>query len=71
MRQYDAADVAQGKIQVSTAGDLAYVTGTSPAGPWLKVWRLIAGEWKMVAEVTMTELAPIRFGAKRPCRRIS
>lgn len=73
MRHYDASDLAEGKIQVSTTGDVAYVSGISSGGPWLDVWRRSGGRWKMVAEIAMTELAPIRFGAKRDrsCRRTS
>lgn len=73
MRHYDAAAVAAGKIQVSRSGDLAYVSGTSEEGPWLVIWRHASGEWKRVGEVVMTEMAPIRFGAKRDrtCRRTS
>jgi ketosteroid isomerase-like protein len=73
MRHYDASAVAEGKIQVSTSGDVAYVSGTSADGPWLEVWRRAAGEWKMVAELVRTGLTPIRFGAKRDrsCRRTS
>jgi hypothetical protein len=29
------------------------------------VWRLADGAWTLVAEMKVTELAPIRFGAKR------
>jgi hypothetical protein len=73
IRQYDAAAVADGRIQVSTAGNLAYVTGTSEDGPWMEVWRLKAGRWMMVAEAGRSEMAPIRFGIKRErsCRRTS
>jgi hypothetical protein len=73
MRQYDAAAVADGKIQVSTTGNLAYVTGTSEDGPWLDVWRLRSGRWTMVAEAGRSEMAPIRFGVKRDrsCRKTS
>jgi hypothetical protein len=37
------------------------------------VWRRLDGEWKRVAEIAMSELTPIRFGAKRDrsCRRTS
>ena len=72
MRNYAAPDIEAGKIQVNIAGDVAYVSGSSPA-PWLDVWRRTAGEWKRIAEVAMTELAPLRFGAKRhrSCRGTS
>jgi hypothetical protein len=65
MRNYDASAVADGKIQVSTLGDVAYVSGVSPDGPWMAVWRRSDGQWKIVAEVVPTPLKPIRFGAKR------
>jgi hypothetical protein len=73
MRQYDAAAVADGKIQVSTTGNLAYVSGTSEDGPWMEVWRLRSGRWTMVAEAGRSEMPPIRFGLKRdrPCRKTS
>jgi ketosteroid isomerase-like protein len=65
MRHYDASAVAEGKIQVSASGDVAYVSGTSPDGPWMAVWRRTDGQWKIVAELVSTPLKPIRFGAKR------
>jgi hypothetical protein len=65
MRHYDATDVAQGRLEVRTSGDLVYVRGTSKGTPWLNIWRTTNGEWKLVAEMVATELAPIRFGAKR------
>jgi ketosteroid isomerase-like protein len=65
MRHYDAAAVAAGKIHVSADGDLVYVRGLAPGTPWIDVWRHDAGDWKLVAEMVVTELAPIRFGAKR------
>lgn len=74
MRNYSASEVADGKIQVSLSGDIAYVSGTSADGPWLDVWRRIAaGRWKMIGEVAMREIPPIRFGLKRDrsCRRTS
>lgn len=69
--QYDPTDVAEGRIQVSRAGELAYVSGTSPDGPWMEVWRHAGGKWTKVAEVVRTQVTPIRFGMKRPCRRTS
>jgi hypothetical protein len=70
MRHYDASAVAEGKIQVSAAGDVAWVSGTSDEGPWLAVWQRTGGEWKKIREVVRTQLTPIRFGVKRekPCR---
>ena len=65
IRHYDASAVAEGKIQVSTSGDVAYVSGTTAEGPWLNVWRLTAGEWKMIAELVSAPMTPIRFGLKR------
>lgn len=65
MRHYDASALAEGKIQVTTSGDMTYVSGTTTDGPWLNVWRLTAGEWKIVAEVVSTPMKPIRFGMKR------
>ena len=73
MRNYSASEVADGKIQVSLSGDLAYVSGTSADGPWLDVWRRSEGKWTMIGELAMRELPPIRFGIKRDraCRRTS
>ena len=65
IRNYDRAEIATGTIQVSASGDVAYVSGTSEKGPWLDVWHRTAGRWKMVAEVMLADLAPVRFGAKR------
>jgi len=65
MRHYDAAAVASGKLHVSTEGDLVYVRGLAPGTPWVDIWRHDQGDWKLVAEMKVTELAPIRFGAKR------
>ncbi|MGH9373976.1 MAG: hypothetical protein ACRD15_20875 [Vicinamibacterales bacterium] len=71
MRNYNASEVADGKIQVSLSGDIAYVSGTSADGPWLDVWRRTEGRWKMIGELAMREIAPIRFGVKRSRRCIS
>jgi ketosteroid isomerase-like protein len=65
IRNYDRAEIATGTIQVSASGDIAYVSGTSEKGPWLDVWHHTAGKWKMVAEVMLADLGPVRFGAKR------
>jgi hypothetical protein len=70
MRHYDADAVAQGRIEVQWSGDVAWVRGTSRGGPWLDVWQRSTGDWKLVAEVQVEEIAPIRFGAKKrqkPC----
>jgi hypothetical protein len=68
MRNYNASEVAEGKIQVSLSGDTAYVSGTSANGPWLDVWRRTEGKWRMIGELAMRELPPIRFGVKRSPR---
>jgi hypothetical protein len=65
LRRYDASEVAKGAIQVSTSGDLTYVSGTSQRGPWLEVWRRTDGIWKMVAGAGVNEVTPLRFGTKR------
>jgi hypothetical protein len=73
MRNYSASEVADGKIQVSVSGDIAYVSGASADGPWLDVWRRTEGTWKMIGELAMREISQIRFGVKRDraCRRTS
>ena len=65
MRHYDSRHVASGQLGVSTEGEFVYVRGLAPGMPWVDVWRLADGEWTLVAEMKVTELAPIRFGAKR------
>jgi len=65
MRHYDSRHVASGKLDVSAEGDLVFVRGLTPGTPWVDVWRLSDGEWTLIAEMKVTELAPIRFGAKR------
>ena len=73
VQHYGAAEVEQGRVEVTLSGDVAWVRGTVTGGPWLDVWRRQAGEWTLVAEVQATEIAPIRFGARRhrPCSRTS
>jgi hypothetical protein len=74
LRHYDADAVSQGRIEVELSGDMAVVRGTSTGGPWLDVWRHATGEWTLVAELLVAEVAPIRFGAgkRRPaCGRSS
>lgn len=73
VQHYGAAEVAQGKVEVTLSGDVAWVRGTVVGGPWLDVWRRRAGEWTLVAEVQVAETAPIRFGSRRsrPCTRTS
>jgi hypothetical protein len=74
MRHYQADAVAQGRIEVEFSGETAWVRGTSKGGPWLDVWRRSAGEWTLVAELLVAEIAPVRFGAPRrakPCGRSS
>ena len=63
--QYDRGDIAAGAIQVSASAEVVYVSGTSDRGPWLDIWRRSGGEWKLVAEMVVSEIAPIRFGVKR------
>lgn len=65
MRNYDADAVSQGRIEVELAGNLAWVRGTSKGGPWLDVWRRSTGEWTLIAELLVAEVAPVRFGASR------
>jgi hypothetical protein len=65
MRHYDAEAVSQGRIEVEFSGNVAWVRGTSKGGPWLDVWRRSTGEWTLVAELLVAELAPVRFGAGR------
>jgi hypothetical protein len=65
MRHYDADAVSQGRIEVELSGDLAWVRGTSKGGPWLDVWRRSTGEWTLIAELLVAEVAPVRFGAGR------
>jgi hypothetical protein len=65
MRHYDSDAVAQGRIEVEFSGDTAWVRGTSQGGPWLDVWRRSTGEWTLVAELLVAEVAPVRFGAPR------
>ena len=74
MRHYDADAVATGRIEVELSGDTAWVRGTSRGGPWLDVWKRSTGEWTLVAELVVAEVAPVRFGASkrtRSCRRSS
>jgi hypothetical protein len=73
MRHYDAVAVATGKIHISSEGDLVYVRGLAPGTPWVDVWRRAGDDWKLVAEMVVNEIAPIRFGAKRDrsCRGTS
>lgn len=72
-RHYDALDLAEGRIRITAAGNEVWVSGTAPGGPWLEVWSRSGGRWTRIAEIEATEMAPIRFGAKRDrtCRRIS
>jgi hypothetical protein len=65
MRHYDAAAVSRGQIEVEFSGDMAWVRGTAKGGPWLDVWRRSTGEWTLVAELVVAEVAPLRFGASR------
>jgi len=65
LEHYDRDEIAAGAIQVSAAGDVAYVSGTSEKGPWLDVWRRRQGEWTRVAGVDFSAAPAIRFGAKR------
>jgi hypothetical protein len=74
IRHYDADAVSQGRIAVEVSGDTAWVRGTSQGGPWLDVWRRSTGEWTLVAELLVAEVAPVRFGAgkrTRSCGRSS
>jgi hypothetical protein len=73
VRHYGAAEVEQGRVEVTRSGDVAWVRGTVEGGPWLDVWRRSAGEWRLVAELQVSEIAPIRFGGRRyrPCSRTS
>ena len=74
VRHYDADAVTQGRIEVEVSGNTALVRGTSHGGPWLDVWRRSTGEWTLVAELLVAEVAPVRFGASRrakTCGRVS
>ncbi len=73
VRHYGAAEVEQGRVEVTRSGDVAWVRGTVEGGPWLDVWRRSAGQWRLVAEVQVSEIAPIRFGGRkhRTCNRTS
>ena len=68
MRHYDADAVAAGRIEVELSGDTAWVRGTSRGGPWLDVWKRSTGEWTLVAELVVAEVAPVRFGASKRTR---
>lgn len=73
VRHYGAAEVEKGRVEVTLSGDVAWVRGTVEGGPWLDVWSRRAGEWTLVAELQVAEIAPIRFGGRRyrPCSRTS
>ncbi len=73
VRHYGAAELEQGRVEVTRSGDVAWVRGTVEGGPWLDVWSRRAGEWTLVAELQVAEIAPIRFGGRRdrPCNRTS
>jgi hypothetical protein len=68
LRHYDADAVSQGRIEVELSGDTAWVRGTAAGGPWLDVWRRATGEWTLVAELLVAEVAPVRFGAGKRAR---
>ena len=71
MHHYGPDALAQGRIEMEVSGDTALVRGTARGGPWLDVWRRSTGEWTLVAELVVAEVAPVRFGASRRAKSCS
>jgi uncharacterized protein (TIGR02246 family) len=66
----EAVDWTTDKVEISSAGDIAIeqgswsATGSGPAGNqqdrgrFLTVWRKVNGEWKVVADMSVSTVAP-------------